>query len=103
MVCPVSGYVESIAAWSSLPPGGAETFNYRERIGNVNQSPAVIISGAGQSVVDATRSNFITAGSLISIRLITSAAAAVADHNVIIAIRVTDATLLARPGPRNDK
>ncbi len=85
--CPVAGTIIAASAACSTGPVGAETFSYRIRVAAGNVGTVMTITGAAVLVV-AAQTVAVTLGQLVTVRLITSAGAAVASHTATLALRV---------------
>jgi len=88
-VCPVAGTIIARGVHTTAAPGGTETFTYRTMIdggaGSVNSQ----LSGAAVTVLTTGLADAVTAGQTLSVRCVSSASAAVTNHAVTLAIRVT--------------
>jgi hypothetical protein len=81
-----SGVVRQLLVQSEDDPVGAETFTYTVMLNNVATTMTGTITGAAFQAVDDTHAFTVTAGNILSVRLVTSAGAAVTRHRWALAI-----------------
>lgn len=83
---PFPGFVTAMYSGNSVAPVGAETYIYTLRVAVADTALTHTVTGAATNG-SSSGSIPITANSRVSIKLVTSAGAAVANHMVTIAIR----------------
>lgn len=80
-VCPVTGTLRNLFVSADAAPGAAQTFAYTVRKNAADTSLTCTTSGAAStSSSDVVNSASVTAGDLVTVKLITSAGAAVQRH-----------------------
>lgn len=86
-IAPFTGTIEAMYTLASTAPVGAESFTYRARVNGVGVGTAVIVTGAA-TTGNAIFSTPVTAGQMINARVLTSAGAAAALHQVTFLCKV---------------
>lgn len=80
-VCPVAGTIRNLYASADAAPGAAQTFTYTVRKGAADTAVTCQTSGgAATASNDTTHSATVAAGDLLTVKLVTSAGAAVQRH-----------------------
>lgn len=81
IVVPVAGVIKNLFVLSDGAPTVGQTYTYTVRKNGVDQTVTATISGAAVSANDVTHNFAVAAGDSISVKLVTSAGAAVTSHH----------------------
>lgn len=90
MVMPVAGVLRNLSVVALAAPGAAQTFTYTARINAVDTTITGSIAGAvATTTSDGTHSAAVAAGDVVTIKLVTSAGAAVTRHAMGLELATT--------------
>lgn len=83
MVMPVAGVLRNLYVVALAAPGAAQTFTYTARINAVDSTITCALSGAAATTGnDTTHTGTVAAGDVVTVKLVTSAGAAVTRHAI---------------------
>ena len=86
---PVAGLGTALVSQSAVAPGGTDTFTYTLRVDAADTALTFVVTGASATGNLTGASVAIALAHRLSVKLVTSATAAVTDHMVTLAIQVT--------------